>query len=153
MRAVPMGWAEPSWRQAQEGHLQVAEIIKMNRVTQEGAEFKERPRGHQDHQGDRGGLIRERWECVSQTQRSLREEELVDRVTCCRDGAGTGGFQVKLSHQWPQGESEKLRGWEQGAGYQSFREKKRWGFENMGEDPSLQSPWEKLKLVWLLRRS
>ena len=37
-----------------------SEVIKVNKVTQEGVEFKERPRGHQGHKGDRGGPIRER---------------------------------------------------------------------------------------------
>lgn len=36
---------------------------------------------------------------MSQTQRSLGEEELVDRVIHCRDGAGTGRPQVELRRE------------------------------------------------------
>ena len=43
----------------------------MNKVTQEGVEFKERSRGHQGHKGDRGGIEqREVRVCVPDTEES-----------------------------------------------------------------------------------
>lgn len=64
----------------------------MNKVTQE-VEFKERSGDTKATKGTEGAdqgeeeLARR----VSQTQKESREEELVDRVIHCRDGAGQAG--------------------------------------------------------------